>query len=76
MQSMPKQATGIIVHSVKRVMNKYCRRKSKELTDLISSADCPNSAKKVIDQCYATVIDEFQGAIHGEEKLRIPYMCW
>ena len=76
MKQMPKQVTGVIVHSVKRVINKYCKRDSKALTDLIASTPCANGAKKDIDICYARFIDDCQGAINDQEKLRVPHICW
>ena len=62
MKLMAKQTTGVMIHGIKKTINKYCKRDSKALDELMAATPCPNKAKKEWDQCYTTLIDNFQGA--------------
>ena len=76
LKETPKQVTGVVVYSVKTAISKYCKRDSKRRDDIINGFTCANKAKPEFDQCYATLIDQFQGAFNANQKVRIPHTCW
>jgi hypothetical protein len=75
MKNLTKQMAGILIFSLKNVINQLCKKDSKRLTNLIASTPCINAANSQINKCYSNLIDKILGAQNASETRRIPHVC-
>jgi hypothetical protein len=75
MKNLAKQLAGFHIFSLKKSVKRFCKKDSKQLTDLIESSPCINRANTQISKCYTNLIDKVLGAQNADDTRKIPHLC-
>lgn len=72
-----QDVANIILYTVRNLMKKFCRKRSKRLEKLLEATPCINKYSRPKYGCMSAFIWKVSRNINiPTSRLRIPYTCW
>ncbi|CAG2172136.1 unnamed protein product, partial [Oppiella nova] len=76
MNNAPKQIAGVLLYTVKGAVKQFCKKKTRQLDNLLKAGACSNAANTQVNKCYTKLIDKYLGIQNSQDdKKKMPWLC-